>query len=89
MPGYAYLSPRIAPIWYHLTNLTLAAAKEDKETIRPEFFLQDERAFIEKEEVWVSLIDRGKITDVLNDEEQDWDTFGNISNRISDIYFKL
>lgn len=73
----------------HLTNLTLAAAKEDKEAIRSEFFLQDKRAFIEKEEVSVYLIDRGKITDVLNDEEQDWDTFGNISNRISDIYFKL
>ncbi len=73
----------------HLTNLTIAAEREDKEAIRPEFFLQDTSAFISKEKAAVYLIDHGEVKDAMNDEELDWDTFGEVSDRISEIYFKL
>lgn len=77
----------------HLNNLTLAYDNQDKETIRSAFFLQDTQAFIEKDKAAVYLISGGKFKSVLNndndEDEEEWDTFGKISDQISDIYFKL
>jgi hypothetical protein len=72
----------------HISNLFLANQHADPDAISSEFFLQDKRAFISKKDAAVYLVNNGTITDA-SDEEQDWDTFGEISDRIADIYFKL
>jgi hypothetical protein len=72
----------------HLLNLTKAKQHQQPETITAQFFLQDQRAFIDEKNVSLYLIDQGKIIDATN-EEADWNTFGKISDRISDIYFSL
>lgn len=72
----------------HLLNLTKADEHTDKETISAKFFLQDKRAFISKDQVAFYAVDQGKIIDAMN-ENSDWNTFGKVSDTISDIYFSL
>ncbi|HEY4033536.1 MAG TPA: AAA family ATPase [Ktedonobacteraceae bacterium] len=74
----------------HITNLCKADEHTDieKEAIHSEFFLQDKHAFIAKEKTAVYLVDNGTIIDAMNDELEE-DTFGTVSDRIADIYFKL
>src|SRR5579859_5613460 len=71
----------------HLSNLTQAYQHPDKEHIQDEFYLKDCRAFIDGNKVSAYLIDKGILKDALYDEELDWDTFGEISDRITKIYF--
>src|SRR5262249_22815041 len=70
----------------HLSNLTQAYQHSDKESIRDEFFLKDCKAFIDENNVSTYLIDKGTVRDALHDEELDWDTFGEISDRLSKIF---
>ncbi len=72
----------------HLLSLIKADEHTDKEAISARFFLQDKRAFISKENVSCYLVDQGKIIDAM-DKDSDWNTFGKVSDRISDIYFSL
>ncbi len=74
----------------HLTNLIKAYEAEDKERICSEFYLQRSDAFISKESVSVYLFDQGQARKVIDEEGViDLDTFGQVSDHISEIYFKL
>jgi predicted ATPase len=79
----------------HLLNLRKASEHEDQEAIRDRFFLRNKDAFISQQKSVVYLVDQGKIKNLLDEEqedseeEQDEDTFGKISDRISEIYFSL
>lgn len=72
----------------HLLNLTKVRQHPQQESLATQFFLQDQQAFIDEKNVSLYLIDQGKIIDAT-DEEADWNTFGKVSDRISDIYFSL
>ncbi|MEO8974057.1 MAG: AAA family ATPase [Ktedonobacteraceae bacterium] len=74
----------------HLTNLIKAYDAEDKETVRREFYLKRTDAFISKENVSVYLIDKSKATKAIDEDGViELNTFGEVSDRISDIYFTL
>ncbi len=76
----------------HLANLLKAAEKtdEEKEAVRDEFYLQRTDAFITKDKVSVYLIDDGSAKNALDEDGViQWNTFGDVSDRISEIYFKL
>ncbi len=72
----------------HLLSLIKADEHTDKDAISAKFFLQDKRAFISKEQVSFYSVDQGKIIDAM-DDNSDWNTFGKVTDRISDIYFSL
>ncbi|HZU03754.1 MAG TPA: ATP-binding protein [Ktedonobacteraceae bacterium] len=74
----------------HLTNLIKAADVEDKESIRNEFYLKRTDAFVSKEKVSVYLFDQGRATKAMGEDGViDLNTFGEVSDRLSEIYFKL
>ena len=74
----------------HLTNLIKAADVEDKESIRDEFYLKRTDAFISKEKVSVYLFDQGRATKAIGEDGViELNTFGEVSDRLSEIYFKL
>lgn len=77
----------------HLANLMKAAEltdAESRETIRSEFFLQRTEAFIPKESVSVYLVDKGTATNILGEDGLiHWDTFSDVSDKVTQIYFKL
>jgi AAA ATPase domain len=70
----------------HLGNITQAYQYSDKERIKDEFFLKDCKAFIDENKVSTYLIDKGTLRDAF-DEELEGDTFGDVSNRTTQIYF--
>jgi len=74
----------------HLTNLIKAYEAEDKERILSEFYLKRTDTFVSKDKVSVYLFDRGQARQVMDEEGViDLDTFGQVSDHISEIYFKL
>ena len=75
----------------HLSNLIKAAEAEDREGIRCDFFLQRADAFISKNKVSVYLFDQqGHATNAMDEDGViQLNTFGEVSDRISEIYFKL
>jgi predicted ATPase len=73
----------------HFGNLTKASQHSEKERIQQEFYLQDSRAFIDENKVSMYFIGKGTAQDTLHDEELDWDTFGDVSDRLNEIYFSL
>lgn len=74
----------------HLVNLMRAAEVEDKNNIVDKFFLQTSQAFINKEDVSVHLFENGTSKQILDSEGMiNWETFGNISGRISQIFFEI
>lgn len=77
----------------HLLNLRKASEYTDQEVISNRFFLQSKDAFISQWKSAVYLVDHGKIKNILDeeqeDEEEEEDTFGKISDRISEIYFSF
>ncbi|HCI78063.1 MAG TPA: hypothetical protein DHW02_00045 [Ktedonobacter sp.] len=74
----------------HLTNLIQASKHEDKESIKQDFFLQQSEAFIDKEKVSVYGFNDGKVNDVLDEDGVvSWNTFGDVSEKIADIFMKL
>ena len=74
----------------HLTNLLKAEKVENKESIRDEFYLKRSEAFISRDKVSIYLFNQGQ---VVNAVEEDGiiqlNTFGDVSDRISEIYFQL
>jgi predicted ATPase len=74
----------------HLANLIKASEVEDKESIRNEFYLKRADAFIHKDNVSVYLFSQKQAIKVIDEKGViDLDTFGKVSDRISDIYFTL
>ena len=77
---------------YVVDHLAKAAEKtdEEKEAVRNEFYLQRTDAFITKDKVSVYLIEDGSAKNALDEDGViQWNTFGDVSDRISEIYFKL
>lgn len=74
----------------HLTNLIKANNAPNKGVICNEFYLKREDAFISKDKVSVYLIDQGKAMNAIGEDGTiELNTFGAISDRISEIYFML
>lgn len=74
----------------HLANLIKANDSENKESIRNEFYLKQTDAFLSKEKVSIYLFDARRAIKAVDEEGViDIDTFGKVSDRISDIYFAL
>jgi len=74
----------------HLTNLIKANESEDKEAIKDNFFLKRTDAFIAREKVAVYGFGEGTAKDVLDEEGFiDLNTFGEVSERTSNIYSTL
>ncbi len=74
----------------HLANLMKAREHVDRETMRKEFYLQRTDAFISKDMVAVYLVEDQQTKNALDEDGViQWSTFGEVSDRISDIYFKL
>ncbi len=74
----------------HLTNLIKAYDSDDKEAISNNFFLKRTDAFIAREKVAVYGFGDGTAKDVLDEEGFiDLNTFGEVSERTSNIYSTL
>ena len=74
----------------HLTNLIKASEREDKESVRDDFFLKSTDAFITRDKVAVYNMEAGKVVNALDEEGFiTVNTFGKITEQISDIFFKL
>ncbi len=74
----------------HLINLMKAADHDNKESIKNLFYLQRTETFIPKERVSVYLFENGTATHILDEEGLiHWSTFGEVSDRVSQIYFDL
>ena len=74
----------------HLANLMKAAEHQSQDTIREEFFLQQKEAFISKAKVSAYLVDQSKANNILGEDGLIyWDTFSDISDRVTRIYSKL
>jgi len=74
----------------HLANLMKAYEAQDKEGIGNEFYLKSSDAFLSKDKISVYVFDQGKATKAIDDDGViQWNTFGEVSDRLSEIYFKL
>ncbi len=74
----------------HLANLMKAAESSEPDAIKEKFYLQRKEAFISKDKVSVYLVDSGKTKDILDEDGViHWDTFGNVSDKVSEIYFEI
>lgn len=74
----------------HLANLIKADKCADKDAVRSDFFLQDEAAFISQEKVSVYKVEHGEVENAIDEDGMlNWGTFSQVSERISEIYFKL
>lgn len=77
----------------HLANLMKASEYRGIKPIaeiRDEFFLKRTQAFIAKEHVSTYLIDQSKVKNILGEDGLIyWDTFSDISDRVTRIYSKL
>jgi len=74
----------------HLASLMKADKSADKEAIASQFFLHDSRAFISQDEVAVYKVEHGKVENILDEDGIiNWGTFGDVSNRIIEIYGNL
>jgi len=74
----------------HLTNLMKASKHEDKELIKEEFYLEEPDAFISKENVAFYLFEDGTAKNILREDGLiEWGIFGDVSDRITQIYFHI
>jgi len=76
----------------HLSNLIYAAEhkKEEQGSLAEIFFLESCDAFISQEKVSIYCVDNGTAENILQDHGQiDWSTFGDITDQIADIHYKL
>jgi energy-coupling factor transporter ATP-binding protein EcfA2 len=76
----------------HLSNLIYAAehGKEEQQSLAEIFFLESCDAFISQEKVSIYCVDKGTAENILQDHGRiDWSTFGNITDQIADIHYKL
>ena len=74
----------------HLINLMKAAEQGDPESISDKFFLKTADAFISKNDVSVYLFEKGTAKDIMNEDGFiDWETFGDVSDRIMQLRLEL
>lgn len=75
----------------HLINLIKAAAsKTNKDELKDKFRLKQSDAFIKKEDVSVYLFQNGTAKSILDEEGiVDWETFSEVSDRLSKLYFEI
>jgi hypothetical protein len=74
----------------HLVNLMRAYEHEDRELIKKEFYLQQTEAFISKDNVAVYLFEGGTAKNILGEDGGiRWETFSDVSDRVTQIYFDL
>lgn len=77
----------------HLANLMKAAEHTDQESrvaLQNNFYLQKAEAFIPKDAVSVFLVDGGTTKSILGEDGIIyWDTFSEVSDKVTQIYFDL
>jgi hypothetical protein len=74
----------------HLANLMQAAKHEDPDSIKERFYLERTEAFISQEKVSVYLFEDGTAKNIISEEGTiNWETFGNVSDDVSQIYASL
>jgi len=74
----------------HLANLMQAAKHEDPDSIKEIFYLERTDAFIPQEKVSVYLFEDGTAKNIVSEEGTiNWETFGNVSDDVSQIYASL
>jgi hypothetical protein len=74
----------------HLINLMRASEQKNPENIKDRFFLGTVDAFISKDNVSVYLFENGSARDIMNkDGFIDWETFGEVSDRIMQLRLEL
>jgi hypothetical protein len=74
----------------HLANLMQAAKHEDRDSIKEMFYLQRTEAFIPQEKVSIYLFEDGTAKNLVSEEGTiDWETFGKVSDDVSQIYANL
>jgi len=74
----------------HLANLMQAAKHEDPDSIKERFYLERTEAFISQEKVSVYLFEDGTAKNIISEEGTiNWETFGKVSDDVSQIYVSL
>lgn len=74
----------------HLANLMKAAESIEPDAITEKFYLQRKEAFVPKDKVSVYLINNGKAENILDENGViHWDTFSDVSDKVTEIYFDL
>ncbi len=74
----------------HLGNLIKANTSTDKDVVSQMFFLKNKNAFLATKDVAVYLIEDGKVQNAIDEEGTlEWETFTDVANKISEIYFSL
>jgi len=74
----------------HLANLMQAAKHEDPDSIKEMFYLERTEAFIPQEKVSVYLFEDGTAKNIIREEGTiNWETFGKVSDDVSQIYASL
>ncbi len=76
----------------HLTNLIAGADSKNKSVAAKKLFLGKSDAFIDTDKVAVYLFqDDGKIRSILDKKKRiiEWETFSNVSERVSKLYYEL
>lgn len=74
----------------HLANLMKAYENPDKETLSKEFYLENTEALISKNNVSVYAFEKGSPKRAIDEDGViQWNTFGEVSDRLADIYFLL
>ncbi|MEG4987023.1 AAA family ATPase [Microcoleus sp. BR0-C5] len=74
----------------HLANLMQAAKHEEPDSIKKMFYLERKEAFISQEKVSVYLFEDGTAKNIISEEGTiNWETFGKVSDDVSQIYASL
>ncbi len=76
----------------HLTNLISAHNSNNKDEIEKEFFLKNRESFLPPDSLGVYLFgEDGEVSDVFDRKENtiNWGTFGKVTQKIANLYFKL
>ncbi|RZN36593.1 MAG: hypothetical protein EF813_07050 [Methanosarcinales archaeon] len=76
----------------HISNLTKAyeLKKSGKEKLEAKFKLKNDSCFIDSDNVAAYLFDGNTVKDIFEEDDLiDWDTFGNVSDYVSNLYFDL
>jgi predicted ATP-dependent endonuclease of OLD family len=74
----------------HLANLIKAEETNKNKSIAKMFFLKNEEAFISKNDVSVYLFEKGTCRSILGKDGMiRWSTFGKVSDKISEIFYKI
>ena len=75
----------------HISNLTKAheLKKKGKENLEAKFKLKNELCFIDPDNVSVYLFEDKSAKNIFDGDLVDWDTFGNVSEYVSNLYFDL